>query len=189
MMLTAAGWGLLAVLLSFFLLILWRLIAARSGVAIACFVAAYFILAGLFRLADPQTLLRPIWLPFVYIYSWLAIATVLWAAATMRVTRRALSFPGQPPLLSALFSSQLALHLGVVALSPWLGWRPLAAYAMLPPVVVVVSYGCYRLFAYVVGKLGSATVPWPILGGAVLLAPFALMALGKWLVPYLLGWV
>ena len=79
---TLGGWLLILLLLAYLLHILWRQIAARSPVAIASFIAAYFVLAAFFRLSEPYTPLRPVWLPFVYSYSWLAIAAALWLPAS-----------------------------------------------------------------------------------------------------------
>lgn len=185
---TLGGWILILLLVSYYLHILWRQIAARSPVAIAAFVAGYFMLATLFRHAEPYPLLRPIWLPFIYCYVWLAFSAAIWLLATAKISRRGLSFPGEPPLISALLSSQLTLSLGTLLLSPLLEWRPMAAYVMLPPVIVVISYLLYRLFAILLRHNGDNRLSWAVLLTSTLLSPLLSMLLGAWVAPYLLGW-
>ncbi|WP_374556765.1 hypothetical protein [Aquitalea pelogenes] len=98
---TLGGWLLILLLLAYLLHILWRQIAARSPVAIASFIAAYFVLAAFFRLSEPYTPLRPVWLPFVYSYSWLAIAAALWLPASACPTRRGLLLPAESPRIAS----------------------------------------------------------------------------------------
>lgn len=186
MIATPASLALLALLGMFYLHVLWRLIADRDACATACFAAAYLILASTLKLSQPPFLLAPILLPFIYCYAWLGVAAVLWSACFMRAGRRELGFPGRSPKLAALFASQLALHIGVLGLSPWLDWRPLAIYVMAPPLVVVVSYPAYRLLLYVARRRGDSAFPWTIWGGLCLLMPLALLLLERWLAPLIL---
>lgn len=185
---TLGGWVLILLLVAYCLHIFWRQIAARSLVASAAFVAGYFMLAMLFRLSDPYQLLRPVWLPFIYCYAWLAIAAAIWLLATGRPSRRGLSFPGEPPRISALLASQLSFSLGSLLTSPLLGWRPMAAYIMLPPLIAIISYLLYRLFLLVLQRRGGDSLPWTLLLLSTLLSPWCSMLLGSWLAPYLLGW-
>ncbi|WP_047236788.1 hypothetical protein [Chromobacterium subtsugae] len=183
---TPVGVSLLLVVLLFFLHASWRLIASRSGSAIACFLAAYVMLAALLNCHPEPISLTPLLLPFIYAYAWLGIAAALWAAVMMRVTRKALLFPGQDKRLAALFSSQLALHVGVFGLSPWLDWRPLAAYAMAPPLLAFVSYFAYRAQLLAMRRREDCGAPWVSWGAMCLLLPLILMWLAQWLTPAIL---
>ena len=185
---TPTGWLLMALVASYLLHVYWRLIAGRSGVAVASFVAGYFVLSFMFRHSDPIQPLRPIWLPFVFGYVWVSIAAAFWVLGVGRISRQGLHFTGEEPRLAALFSSQLTLTAGTALLSPWLEWRPLAAYVMLPPLVVVLSYIFYRFYADFFRRRQAVSLPWVVLLGCLLLMPLVLMGLGHWLAPILLGW-
>ncbi|MBV8679878.1 MAG: hypothetical protein JO338_05440 [Aquitalea sp.] len=185
---TLGGWVLILLLVAYYLHILWRQIAGRSPVAIASFIAGYFMLATLFRQSDPYQVLRPIWLPFIYCYAWLACSALLWLPASARLSRRGLSFPEEPPHITALLVSQLMLSIGTLLTSPLLDWRPMAAYVMLPPVMVVISYLLYRLFAFRLQARREQPLSWSLLLASMVLSPLCSMLLGGWLAPYLLGW-
>jgi|GEM_PF-3553198 len=185
---TPVGWALICLLIAYYLHILWRQISARSPVATTAFVAAYFILASLLRLNDPSQLLRPVWLPFIYGYAWLALSAAIWMPVTARCSRCGVEFPGESRQIAALLSSQLVLNAGILLSSPLLDWRPMAAYIMLPPVMVVFSYGLYRLFAWRMQKKPGHVLSWRFLLTMLLLSPLACMAVGTWLAPLLLGW-
>ncbi|UTH73234.1 hypothetical protein [Chromobacterium sp. IIBBL 290-4] len=183
---TPVGWLLLAIVALFFLHACWRLISSRNGSAIACSLAAYLALAVLLDCHEEPVSVAPLLLPFVYGYAWLGIAAVMWAAANMKVERRALSFPGQDPRLAALFASQLALHIGVLAFSPWLAWRPLAAYIMAPPLLAAASYAAYRVMLMVMRRRETCGAPWPAWATLCVTLPLALVWLEHWLAPWLL---
>ncbi|OHX10678.1 hypothetical protein [Chromobacterium sphagni] len=184
---TPVGVLLLLIVLLFFLHASWRLIASKSGSAIGCFLAAYIVLAALLNCHPEPVSLTPLLLPFIYAYAWLGIAAAMWAAVTMRVTRKALLFPGQDPRLAALFSSQLALHIGVLALSPWLDWRPLAVYIMAPPLIASVSYFAYRAQLLAMRRREVCGTSWAAWGMMCLLLPLLLVWLAQWLTPAILG--
>lgn len=184
---TPTGWFLLVLVALFYLHILWRLIASRDGIAQLCFAASFFILALIFR-ADPfLTMLSPVLLPFCYAYAWLGIAAVLWSASSLRVSRLGLAFPERQPQLAALMASQLSLHLGIVAFSRLLDWRPLLSYLMAPPLIMVVSYACYRALLYVMRRQPEARLPWTVFGGMTVISPLLVMWLSDWLAPIVLG--
>ncbi|BBF85428.1 hypothetical protein DLM_1812 [Aquitalea magnusonii] len=185
---TIGGWTIILLLAAYLLHILWRQIAARSPVAIAAFVAGYFLLATTIRLTEPYHLLRPIWLPFVYSYIWLAISAAIWLPAAVSAGRRGLSFPAESPRITALLISQLTLGLGCLLTSPFLQWRPMAAYIMMPPMIVIISYLLYRLFLLALLRSKWAGLSWGMLLLSTLLSPLACSVLGGWLAPYLLGW-
>ena len=185
---TLGGWLLILLLLAYLLHILWRQIAARSPVAIASFIAAYFVLAAIFRLSEPYTPLRPVWLPFVYSYSWLAIAAALWLPASACPTRRGLLLPAESPRIAALLVSQLCFTLGSLLTSPALEWRPMAAYVMLPPLMAVLSYLLYRVFLFSLLRSKDGVLSWRLLLIGTIAAPIASMWLGGWIAPLLLGW-
>ena len=185
---TLGGWLLILLLLGYLLHILWRQIAARSPVAIASFIAAYFVLAAFFRLSEPYTPLRPVWLPFVYSYSWLAIAAALWLPASARPTRRGLLLPAESPRIAALLVSQLCFTLGSLLTAPALEWRPMAAYVMLPPLMAVLSYLLYRVFLFFLQRSKCGVLSWRLLLIGTIAAPIASMWLGGWIAPILLGW-
>ena len=185
---TLGGWLLILLLLAYLLHILWRQIAARSPVAIASFIAAYFVLAAFFRLSEPYTPLRPVWLPFVYSYAWLAVSAAIWLPASASLSRRGVAFPADTPHIAALLVSQLTLSLGCLLTSPILDWRPLAAYVMLPPMMVVISYLLYRLFLALLLRNKQGVLGWNILLACMLLSPLLCSLLGGWLAPLLLGW-
>ncbi|KMN33110.1 MULTISPECIES: hypothetical protein [Chromobacterium] len=184
---TPTGWFLLALIALFYLHILWRLIASRDGIAQACFAASFFILALAFRKDVFLTALSPVLLPFCYAYAWLGIAAVLWSASSLRVSRLGLAFPERQPQLAALMASQLSLHLGIVAFSRVLDWRPLLSYLMAPPLIVVVSYLGYRTLLYVMRHQPEARLPWPVFAGMTLISPLLVMWLADWLAPIVLG--
>ena len=185
---TLGGWILILLLTAYLLHILWRQIAARSPVALAAFVAAYFLLAAMIRLAEPYHPLRPVWLPLVYSYAWLAVAAAIWLPATARASRSGLHFPGEPPRITALLLSQLTLGLGCLLTSPFMDWRPLAAYIMLPPMIVVISYLLYRLFLLLLLRSKQDGLSWAVVLASTLLSPLGCSLLGGWLAPFLLGW-
>jgi hypothetical protein len=185
---TIGGWALILLLTAYLLHILWRHIAARSPVAMASLIAAYFLLAAFFRLSEPYTPLRPVWLPFVYSYAWLAVSAAIWLPASACLSRRGLTFPAETPRISALLVSQLTLGLGCLLTSPILDWRPLAAYVMLPPMMVVISYLLYRLFLFLLRRNKEGVLRWNILLACMLLSPLSCSWLGGWLAPLLLGW-
>lgn len=185
---TIGGWALILLLTAYLLHILWRQIAARSPVAIAAFVAGYFLLAAMIRLAEPYQVLRPIWLPLVYSYAWLAITAAIWLPASASASRGGLCFPGESPRITALLASQLTLGLGCLLTSPVLDWRPMAAYIMLPPMIVVISYLLYHLFLLVLLHSKQYRLSWTLLLASTLLSPLLCSLLGGWLAPILLGW-
>ncbi|AAQ60201.1 hypothetical protein [Chromobacterium violaceum] len=183
---TPVGILLLLVLILFSLHIVWRLVRSRDGTAVACFLAAYLILAALLDHHPEPVSIEPLALPLFYPYAWLGIAAAMWAAVHMRVGRRAWRFPGRDVRLAALCASQLALHIGVLALSPWLEWRPLAAYVLVSPLVAVVSYIAYRLQLMEMRRRAECETSWAFWGGLCLILPVALAWLAVRAMPLLL---
>ncbi|AXE31941.1 hypothetical protein DK842_19800 [Chromobacterium phragmitis] len=183
---TPVGILLLSVLVLFSLHMVWRLARGRDGTAVACFLAAYLLLAVLLDHHPEPVSIEPLILPLFYPYAWLGIAAAMWAAVHMRVCRRALRFPGRDVRLAALFASQLALHLGVLALSPWLEWRPMAAYVLVSPLVAVISYIAYRLQLMEMRRRADCETRWVFWGGLCLLLPLALAWLAVRAMPLLL---
>ncbi|CUA84798.1 hypothetical protein Ga0061063_2194 [Gulbenkiania indica] len=162
---------------------LWRLIASGDGIAQGAFVAAFFLLAVVFKTSLPEQPMVPIWLPFIYPYSWAGATALLWVLARVRVDRRGLSFPGASPLLSAYLLSQLAMHVGFAALGQWLAWRPLAAYALLPPLMALVGYASYRLMLTLRAREDTARFGWWLFATVAIASPLIAGGLGQWLVP------
>ncbi|QEL55314.1 hypothetical protein [Chromobacterium paludis] len=183
---TPCGLALLCIIVLFLLHALWRLGASRDGAALACFAAAYLILATLLHQHAEPVLIAPLMLPFVYVYAWLSLAAAMWIAARARPSRNTLSFPGCEPKLAALFASQLALLIGVLAVSPWLGQAPLAVYLMAPPLTMAVSYLCYRLQLLEMRRGDVCGTRWLYWGALCLLGPLLLACLKVWAVPMLL---
>ncbi|POA97010.1 hypothetical protein C2134_18835 [Chromobacterium sinusclupearum] len=183
---TAGGLLLLCIVILFFLHLLWRLGTSRSGSALACFAAAYLILVALLRQQVDTALVSPLLLPFVYAYAWLGVTAVMWAAAHMRVDGRVLSFPGQDRRLAALLCSQLALHIGVLGLSPWLSQQPRAIYLLAPPLTIIVSYLAYRLQLLAMRRQPVCGTSWISWGALCLMIPLLMTWLKDWAVPLLL---
>ncbi|POZ64070.1 hypothetical protein [Chromobacterium alticapitis] len=183
---TPCGLLLLSIVVLYFLHALWRLGASRNGSALACFAAAYLALAALLHARVDPAPASPLLLPFVYAYAWLGMAALMWAAAHMRVGRRTLSFPGQDTRLAALFASQLALHIGVLGLSPWLSQLPRAVYLLAPPLTMLVSYLAYRLLLLDMRGRAVCGASWPAWGALCLGAPLLMAGLKIWAVPLLL---
>lgn len=177
---------LLTIVGGFWLLALWRVIASASGVAQACFVAGYFVLAIVARLALPAEPLTPIWAPFLYPYAWSGIAALFWASSQLKVTRKGLEFPESVPRLSVFFLAQLALHLGI-ALTAWpTHGLSLQMYLMLPPAAVLLSLALYLAFSLCAIGTTDSQVGWLPFILLTLLLPLCAVELCTHLVPLLL---
>ncbi|MGC0154614.1 hypothetical protein ACPRNU_19330 [Chromobacterium vaccinii] len=184
---TPGGFLLLLIVVLFFLHLCWRLTRSRDGSAIACFAAAYMVLALLLDRHPEPVSIAPLLLPFLYPYAWLGLAASMWVPANMRVERRALVFPGRDPRLTALFCSQLALHVGVIGLSPWLEWRPLAVYVLAPPLTAAIGYAAYRMQLLAIRRAQDCRAPWASWAALCLLLPLLLAGVESWLMPLLLN--
>jgi hypothetical protein len=180
-------WGLAAdpAAAAYLLHILWRQIAARSPVAIAAFIAGYFLLATMFRLSEPYQVLRPIWLPLVYSYAWLAIAAAIWLPATASASRAGCSFPGESPRITALLPRS-SLGLGCLDLSVS-GLAPDGCLCDAAADDRGDQLLLYRVFLLVLLRNKQGRLSWGVLLASTLLSPLLCM-LGGWLAPILLGW-
>lgn len=189
MIFTVGGWVLVAVQALFLLHILWRLIACGNGVIHSLFAASYFVLALTFRLSQPDVTLMPVWLPLIYSYGWLAITAALWAAISMRVNRRGIFFPGQPPLATALLASQLTLHISILVSFSWLGWQVISTYVFVPPLIAITSYLNYLLLRKLIKTEHQNQLSWPGLLTIIVVVPTIMVFAAKWVTPIMLGWM
>jgi len=180
---------LLSVIALFLLHGLWRVLASGSGVAAAGLFASYWLIAIPVKLMLPDLPLTPIWLPFVYPYALMALAALLWLLCYGKLSRRGISFPEVPPLLSAYFLAQLTVLVGFVALAWLFSWRTLLAYSTLPPLLCGMSYLAYRCFAFRLQSQTQASFSWRWLGSGALLSPLLVLLSGDWLVPILLEYL
>jgi hypothetical protein len=180
---------LLLVVALFLLHGLWRVLASCIGVAVAGLAGSYWLIAIPVKLLLPNLPLTPIWLPFLYPYALMAVAALLWLLCYGRLSRRGISFPEAPPLLSAYFLAQLTVLFGFVVLAWLFSWRTLLAYSTLPPLLCGMSYLAYRCFAFRLRQQASASFSWRWLGSGALLAPVVVLVSGDWLVPMLLDYL
>lgn len=186
MLVMAANIGIALMLLLYLLHGVWLICCSRSATGMAALLAAYFIAAILVKLALPSLKLWALYLPLMHFYAVIGIASALWALSSARWARKGLCYPEKSRKLGAYYSAHLAVHSGVF-LTALDTPDILAAYLLLPSLMVLLIYAAYRVLLAEAEHSGQNH--WSILLLLAIISPVLLNLARQLLAPlsYMLG--
>lgn len=173
---------LLLLTIGLWLFSVWRTLAPRDGLALACLIAGNLVLAIGVRIGHPLAQMSPLWAPFLYPYSASGIAAVFWACSQLHISRSGLVASSNPKL-SAFFLAQLVLHAGIIIAIPFSHGRSLGLYLMVPPAMVLFSLVLYWAICWQFSRQQHARISWLSLAMIGLALPYAWLKLCEFAVP------
>ncbi len=186
MLVMTANIGLALMLLLYLLHGVWLICRSRSATGMAALLAAYFIAAILVKLTLPSLKLWALYLPLMHFYAVIGIASALWALSSSRWTCHRRHNPAEGHKLEAYYHAHLAVHSGILLASLK---KPeiLAAYLLLPSLMVLLIYAAYRVL--LAEAKHSGQTHWSIFVLLAITSPILLNLAHQLLVPlsYMLG--